>query len=108
MSTRDKSDFGSGKILPEELHDGAAPAHADEAGGVHPERDWATGPDIAAAEGAGHGPDDSAQEGAAGTDGDQEAHRRVEQGAHFRDDPLTRTDAPVELPHAPKHGAADD
>lgn len=96
MSTRDKSDFGSGKILPEELDDGAAAGEADSDDGVHPERDWATGPDIAAAEAAeraGEGDDDAAAE-----------HRPVQQGAHFRDDPLTRPDEPVDLPHPPKHG----
>jgi|GEM_PF-6132135 len=103
MSTRDKSDFGSGKILPEELDDGAVPA-AEGDGDPHPDRDWATGPDVAAAEGA-HG--DESSDGDAPDSGTEAGHRPVEQGAHFRDDPLARSDEPVELDHRPRHGADD-
>lgn len=93
MSTRDKSDFGAGKILPDELPDATAPDDASGPAGddgvVHPERDWATGPDIAAAEHA--------------------TASTVESGAHFRADEGGDTPRePVEPPHPPKHARSAD
>lgn len=84
MSTRDKSDFGSGKILPDELPD-AAPSDAETAPHVHPERAGATGPDIAAA-----------QRSAA-----------LGHGTHLRDEPGDVHDEPVEAPHPPRHARPD-
>ncbi|WP_407320655.1 hypothetical protein UQW22_09230 [Isoptericola halotolerans] len=91
MSTRDKSDFGSGKLLPDELPGAAGPDAAATADGdhgvVHPDRDWATGPDIAAAEAA-----------------DRASHAHVERGAHFRaDEDGDAPQEPVDPPHPPKH-----
>ncbi|PFG44294.1 hypothetical protein ATJ88_3016 [Isoptericola jiangsuensis] len=103
MTARDKSDFGSGKILPEEL-DAATPAPGPEGDTVHPERDWATGPDLAAVE-------HPASASASADDGDDERgsgeHAPVESGAHFGGAPDDDAE-PVELDHPPRHGAGDD
>jgi hypothetical protein len=92
MSTRGKSDFGSGKVLPGELSDGELPVgEGGEGGGdaVHPERGRVAGPDIPAAEAA----HDHAEGVAA-----------VERGSHFRpDEPDAVPDEPVDTSHPPKH-----
>jgi hypothetical protein len=100
MSTRDKSDFGSGKILPDELPDPARSHADDDEGVVHPERDWATGPDIAAAEAADH----AAHASSGGSDTSS-----VERGAHFRADGSDDVPhEPLDPPHPPKHVRSAD
>ncbi|MFV2144814.1 MULTISPECIES: hypothetical protein [Isoptericola] len=82
MSTRDKSDFGSGKILPDELPDGGTTGSESDDGSVHPERPGAVGPDVRAAE----------------------RSAAVEHGAHLRRDGTDAVpDEPVDAPHAARH-----
>ncbi|GAA1988916.1 hypothetical protein GCM10009718_28140 [Isoptericola halotolerans] len=91
MSTRDRSDFGSGKILPDELP-GVSPDDASSADGtdVHPERGWVTGPDVAGAEATGQ-------------------PTAVQHGAHLRaDEPGATPQEPLDPPHPPKHARSAD
>jgi hypothetical protein len=94
MSARDRSDVGSGKILPEELS--AAGHPADPEPEIHPERHWVTGPDVAAAE---------RRTQPAGTGAGE--HAPVESGAHFRGAPDDAVAEPVEMRRPPRHGAGD-